>query len=159
MLNGSGFARNIDRNSSLDKLRELATRHLICLVLGSVFLAFDAYLDAFPFQTLSKGFLNRSFILNPILPTTCGRFQPCFLEVGEHAAIVVSRPEPLPRQSTPPPRSFSFWMKSALRFRASAIWSLGISSMIWYEFKSPEGRRITYTAWMTSLSSGSSTMM
>ena len=33
-------------------------------------LAFDAYLDAFPFQTLSKGFLNRSFILNPTLPTT-----------------------------------------------------------------------------------------
>jgi porin len=33
-------------------------------------LAFDAYLDAFPFQTLSKGFINRSFILNPTLPTT-----------------------------------------------------------------------------------------
>jgi len=33
-------------------------------------LAFDVYLDAFPFQTFSKGFLNRSFILNPTLPTT-----------------------------------------------------------------------------------------
>ncbi len=33
-------------------------------------LAFDAYLDAFPFQTLSRGFINRSFILNPTLPTT-----------------------------------------------------------------------------------------
>ncbi|MDJ0938424.1 MAG: carbohydrate porin [Woeseiaceae bacterium] len=33
-------------------------------------LAFDAYLDAFPFQTFSRGFLNRSFILNPTLPTT-----------------------------------------------------------------------------------------
>jgi len=33
-------------------------------------LAFDVYLDAFPFQTLSKGFLNRSFILNPTMPTT-----------------------------------------------------------------------------------------
>jgi hypothetical protein len=33
-------------------------------------LALDAYLDAFPFQTLSRGFINRSFILNPTLPTT-----------------------------------------------------------------------------------------
>ena len=33
-------------------------------------LAFDAYLDAFPFQTFSRGFINRSFILNPTLPTT-----------------------------------------------------------------------------------------
>jgi porin len=33
-------------------------------------LAFDVYLDAFPFQTFSKGFINRSFILNPTLPTT-----------------------------------------------------------------------------------------
>ncbi len=33
-------------------------------------LAFDAYLDAFPFQTTSRGFINRSFILNPTLPTT-----------------------------------------------------------------------------------------
>jgi len=33
-------------------------------------LAFDAYLDAFPFQTLSKGSINRSSILNPALPTT-----------------------------------------------------------------------------------------
>ena len=33
-------------------------------------LAFDVYLDAFPFQTFSKGFLNRSFILNPTMPTT-----------------------------------------------------------------------------------------
>jgi porin len=33
-------------------------------------LAFDAYVDAFPFQTFSRGFINRSFILNPTLPTT-----------------------------------------------------------------------------------------
>jgi porin len=33
-------------------------------------LGFDVYLDAFPFQTFSRGFLNRSFILNPTLPTT-----------------------------------------------------------------------------------------
>jgi porin len=33
-------------------------------------LAFDAYLDAFPFQTLSKGSINRSSILNTTLPTT-----------------------------------------------------------------------------------------
>ena len=33
-------------------------------------LAFDVYLDAFPFQTFSRGFLNRSFILNPTVPTT-----------------------------------------------------------------------------------------
>ena len=33
-------------------------------------LAFDAYLDAFPFQTLAKGSINRSSILNPTLPTT-----------------------------------------------------------------------------------------
>lgn len=33
-------------------------------------LAFDAYLDAFPFQTLSKGFMNRALILPATLPTT-----------------------------------------------------------------------------------------
>ena len=33
-------------------------------------LAFDVYLDAFPFQTFSRGFFNRSFILNPTMPTT-----------------------------------------------------------------------------------------
>jgi len=33
-------------------------------------LAFDVYLDAFPFQTFSRGFLNRSFILSPTMPTT-----------------------------------------------------------------------------------------
>jgi porin len=33
-------------------------------------LAFDAYLDAFPFQTISKGFMNRSLILPATLPTT-----------------------------------------------------------------------------------------
>jgi porin len=33
-------------------------------------LAFDVYLDAFPFQTFSRGFLNRSFVLNPSMPTT-----------------------------------------------------------------------------------------
>ncbi len=33
-------------------------------------LDFSAYLDAFYFQTLSRGFLNRSFLLNPTLATT-----------------------------------------------------------------------------------------
>jgi porin len=33
-------------------------------------LAFDAYLDAFPFQTFSRGFVNRSFVVNPTLATT-----------------------------------------------------------------------------------------
>ena len=33
-------------------------------------LAFDAYLDAMPFQTPSGGFLNRGLLLNPTLPTT-----------------------------------------------------------------------------------------
>jgi porin len=33
-------------------------------------LGFDVYLDAFPFQTLSKGFINRAFILNPTIATT-----------------------------------------------------------------------------------------
>jgi len=33
-------------------------------------LDFAAYLDAFPFQTFSKGFINRLFVLNPTLGTT-----------------------------------------------------------------------------------------
>jgi len=33
-------------------------------------LGFDVYLDAFPFQTFSKGFINRAFILNPTMGTT-----------------------------------------------------------------------------------------
>jgi len=33
-------------------------------------LGFDVYLDAFPFQTFSKGFINRAFILNPTMAAT-----------------------------------------------------------------------------------------
>lgn len=33
-------------------------------------LAFDVYLDAMPFQTVSRGFLNRVFVLNPTIATT-----------------------------------------------------------------------------------------
>lgn len=33
-------------------------------------LAFDAYLDAFAFQTFTRAFINRSFVLNPTLATT-----------------------------------------------------------------------------------------
>ena len=33
-------------------------------------LGFDAYLDAFPFQSTSRGLLNRSFVLNPTMATT-----------------------------------------------------------------------------------------
>jgi len=33
-------------------------------------LAFDVYLDAMPFQSFSRGFLNRSFLLNPTIATT-----------------------------------------------------------------------------------------
>jgi porin len=33
-------------------------------------LGFDVYLDAFPFQTFSRGFINRAFILNPTMAAT-----------------------------------------------------------------------------------------
>jgi porin len=33
-------------------------------------LAFDVYLDAMPFQTFSRGFMNRAFLLNPTIGTT-----------------------------------------------------------------------------------------
>jgi porin len=33
-------------------------------------LAFDVYLDAMPFQTFSRGFINRAFVVNPTIPTT-----------------------------------------------------------------------------------------
>jgi len=33
-------------------------------------LAFDVYLDAMPFQTFSRGFLNRSFVVNPTMGIT-----------------------------------------------------------------------------------------
>jgi len=33
-------------------------------------LAFDIYLDAMPFQTIGKGFINRAFILNPTIANT-----------------------------------------------------------------------------------------
>lgn len=33
-------------------------------------LAFDVYLDAMPFQTFSRGFLNRAFLVNPTIGTT-----------------------------------------------------------------------------------------
>ena len=33
-------------------------------------LAFDVYLDAMPFQTFSRGFMNRAFLVNPTIGTT-----------------------------------------------------------------------------------------
>ena len=33
-------------------------------------LAFDVYLDAMPFQTFSRGFINRAFLVNPTIGTT-----------------------------------------------------------------------------------------
>jgi len=33
-------------------------------------LAFDVYLDAMPFQTFSRGFINRAFLVNPTIATT-----------------------------------------------------------------------------------------
>ena len=65
---GFGYSPNFDWDLSVINWAQLFNDQTAGFALGR--LAFDAYLDAFPFQTFSRGFINRSFLLNPTVATT-----------------------------------------------------------------------------------------
>jgi len=66
----TGFAYSPDFDADLSVLNwtQLFNEKKAGFAVGR--LAFDAYLDAFPFQTFSRGFINRAFILSPTMATT-----------------------------------------------------------------------------------------
>ena len=68
LVPGFGYSGNFDMDLAVINWTQGFANGKAGYAIGR--LAFDAYLDAFPFQTTSRGFINRSFILNPTLPTT-----------------------------------------------------------------------------------------
>jgi porin len=65
---GFGYSENFDLDLSVINWTQGFASGKAGFAVGR--LDFAAYLDAFPFQTFSKGFINRSFVLNPTLSTT-----------------------------------------------------------------------------------------
>ena len=65
---GFGYSPNFDWDLSVFNWTQAFNDKTAGLAVGR--LAFDVYLDAFPFQTFSRGFINRSFLVNPTMATT-----------------------------------------------------------------------------------------
>jgi porin len=65
---GFGYSRNFDTDLSVLNWTQGFADGQAGVAVGR--LDFAAYLDAFAFQTFSRGFLNRSFLVNPTLGTT-----------------------------------------------------------------------------------------
>ena len=65
---GFGYSDNFDTDLAVFNWTQRFADSRGAVAVGR--LAFDAYLDAFPFQTFSRGFINRSFLVNPTLGTT-----------------------------------------------------------------------------------------
>ena len=65
---GFPYGNNFDTDLAVLNWTQLLNNGRAGVVAGR--LAFDAYLDAFAFQSPYRGFLNRSFIFNPTLATT-----------------------------------------------------------------------------------------
>jgi porin len=65
---GFGYSDNFDTDLAVINWTQRFSDGRSGIAVGR--LAFDAYLDAFPFQTFSRGFINRSFLVNPTLATT-----------------------------------------------------------------------------------------
>ncbi len=65
---GFGYSDNFDLDFSVFNWTQGFANGKVGFAAGR--LDFAAYLDAFPFQTFSKGFINRSFVLNPAMATT-----------------------------------------------------------------------------------------
>lgn len=65
---GFGYSENFDLDLSVLNWTQGFNDGRAGFAVGR--LGFDAYLDAFPFQSTSRGFLNRSFVLNPTMATT-----------------------------------------------------------------------------------------
>ena len=65
---GFGYSDNFDLDLSVFNWTQGLAGGKTGFAVGR--LDFAAYLDAFPFQTFSRGFINRSFVLNPAMATT-----------------------------------------------------------------------------------------
>ena len=65
---GFGYSDNFKTDISVLNWTQLFADQRAGVAAGR--LAFDVYLDAFMFQTFSRGFLNRAFLLNPTMGTT-----------------------------------------------------------------------------------------
>ena len=65
---GFGYASNFDTDIAVLSWVQKFNDDRAGIAVGR--LAFGAYLDGFPFQTFSRGFINRSFLVNPTLGTT-----------------------------------------------------------------------------------------
>jgi len=65
---GFAYSHNFDLDLALINWSQNFNEQRAGYAIGR--LGFDVYLDAFPFQTFSKGFINRAFILNPTMAAT-----------------------------------------------------------------------------------------
>jgi porin len=65
---GFGYSHNFSTDLSVLNWTQTFLDHRAGFAVGR--LAFDVYLDAFMFQTFSRGFLNRAFLVNPTMGTT-----------------------------------------------------------------------------------------
>lgn len=65
---GFAYSPNFDWDLAVINWAQLFNDQTAGFAVGR--LAFDVHLDAFAFQTFSKGFINRSFVVNPTLATT-----------------------------------------------------------------------------------------
>ena len=65
---GFGYVGSFDTDLSVLSWKQTFNKNTAGFDIGR--LAFDVYLDAFVFQTFSRGFLNRSLLLNPTMATT-----------------------------------------------------------------------------------------
>ena len=65
---GFAYSENFDTDVSVLSWKQTFNKNTGGLDIGR--LAFDVYLDAFAFQTFSRGFINRSLVLNPTMGTT-----------------------------------------------------------------------------------------
>lgn len=65
---GFGYSDSFDLDISVLNWTQLFNDKRAGLAIGR--LAFDVYLDPYPFQTFSRAYLNRAFILNPTVGTT-----------------------------------------------------------------------------------------
>ena len=65
---GFPYGNNFDTDLAVLNWTQLLNDGQAGIVVGR--LAFDAYLDAFAFQSPYRGFLNRSFVFNPTMATT-----------------------------------------------------------------------------------------
>ena len=65
---GFAYSPNFDTDLAVFNWTQLFNDQTIGVAAGRM--AFDVYLDAMAFQTFSRGFINRAFVLNPTIGTT-----------------------------------------------------------------------------------------